>query len=107
MSDKAEEAIISPFPVFSVDEQKLAAKPSTTGVVIELTDKEMRVMNKKIKEEVLQKITQCKAVLSVPYAFGMEHWKVLLSQMENGGDYTISCSLASPMLVKTGGVKPL
>ena len=73
-----------------VDERKLAAKPytTTTGVVVELTVKEKRATNKKIKEEVLQKITQCKAVLSVPYAFGMEHWKVLLSQMENGGDYT-------------------
>jgi hypothetical protein len=71
-----------------VDERKLAAKPYTTGVVVELTDKEKRAKNKKIKEEVLQKITQFKAVLSVPYAFGMEHWKVLLSQMENGGDYT-------------------
>ena len=38
-----------------VDEQKLAAKPSTTGVVIELTDKEKRATNKKIKEELLQK----------------------------------------------------
>jgi hypothetical protein len=53
----------------SVDKQKLAAKPSTTGVVIELTDKEKRAMNKKIKEEVLQKNPQFKAVLSVPYAF--------------------------------------
>ncbi len=38
-----------------VDERKLAAKPSTTGVIIELTDKEKRAKNKKIKEEVLQK----------------------------------------------------
>ena len=51
MSDKAEEAIISPFTVFSVDEQKLAAKPSTTGVVVELTDKVKRAKNKNIKEE--------------------------------------------------------
>ena len=52
-----------------VDERKFAAQPSTTGVVIELTDKEKRAMNKKIKEEVLQKNPQFKAVLSVPYAF--------------------------------------
>jgi hypothetical protein len=72
-----------------VDERKLAAKPYTTGVVVELTDdKEKRAMNKKIRAEVLHKIPQFKAVLSVPYAFGMEYWKVLLSQMENGGDYT-------------------
>ena len=51
MSDKAEEAIISPFTVFSVDERKLAAKPSTTGVVVELTDKVKRAKNKNIKEE--------------------------------------------------------
>jgi hypothetical protein len=42
----------------SVDEQKLAAKPFTTGVVVELTDKEKRATNKKIKEEVLQKMPQ-------------------------------------------------
>ena len=48
-----------------VDEQKLAAKPYTTGVVVELTDKEKRATNKKIKEEVLQKIHQFKAELSV------------------------------------------
>jgi hypothetical protein len=71
-----------------VDERKLAAKPSTTGVVIELTDKEMRVMNKKIKEEVLQKMSQFKAVLGVPHAFGTEHWKEILSKMENVGNYT-------------------
>jgi hypothetical protein len=72
-----------------VDERKFAAKPSTTGVVVELTeDKEKRATNKKIKEEVLQTIPQFKAVLSVPNAFRPEHWKVLLSQMENGGDYT-------------------
>ncbi len=62
-----------------VDERKLAAKPSTTGVVIELTDKEKRATNKKIKEELLQKIPQFKAVLSVPNAFGPEHWKELIS----------------------------
>ena len=56
--------------------------------IISLSDKEKRVTNKKIKEEVLQKITQFKAVLSVPNAFRPEHWKVLLSQMENGSDYT-------------------
>jgi hypothetical protein len=72
-----------------VDERKLAAKPYTTGVVVELTDdKEKRAMNKKIRAEVLHKTPQFKAVLSVPYAFVMEYWKVLLSQMENGGDYT-------------------
>ena len=26
-------------------------------------------------------------MLGVPQAFGMKHWKVVLSQMENGGDY--------------------
>ena len=57
-------------------------------MVIELTDKEKRATNKKIKEELLQKNPQFKAVLGVPQAFGTEHWKVLLSQMENGGDYT-------------------
>jgi hypothetical protein len=36
-----------------VDERKLAAKPSTTGVVVDLTDKEKRAKNKKIQEEVL------------------------------------------------------
>jgi hypothetical protein len=71
----------------SVDEQKLAAKPYTTGVVAELTDKEKRATNKMIKEEVLQKMPQFKAVLGVPDAFGTEHWKELLSQMENVGDY--------------------
>ena len=30
----------------------------------------------------------CKAVLSVKNAFGPEHWKILISHMENGGDYT-------------------
>jgi len=53
-----------------------------------LQDKENRATRKKIKEEVLQKIPQFKAVLRVSLAFGPEHWKVLLSQMENGGDYT-------------------
>ena len=71
-----------------VDKRKFAAKPCTTGVVIELTDKEKRAPNKKIKEEVLQKMSQFEAVLGVPYAFGPEHWKVLLSQMKNDGDYT-------------------
>ena len=42
-----------------VDERKFAAKPYTTGVVVELTDKEKRATNKKIKEEVLQKIPKC------------------------------------------------
>ncbi len=70
-----------------MDKRKLAAKPSTTGVVVDLTDKVKRAKNKKIRAEVLQKIPQFKAVLSVPKAFGMEHWILLLSQMENGGDY--------------------
>ena len=70
-----------------VDERKLAVMPYTTVVVFELTEKEKRAMHKKIKEEVLQKNPQFKAVLGVPQAYGMEHWKVLLSQMENGGDY--------------------
>ena len=38
-----------------MDKRKLTAKPSTTGVDVELTDKEKRAKNKKIKEEVLQK----------------------------------------------------
>ena len=33
-------------------------------------------------------MSQFEAVLGVPYAFGPEHWKVLLSQMKNDGDYT-------------------
>ena len=69
-----------------MDERKLAAKPYTTGVVVELTDKEKRAMNKKIKEEVIQKF-QFKAELSVYNAFGPEHWKELISQMKNDGDY--------------------
>jgi hypothetical protein len=71
-----------------VDEQKFAAKPYTTGVVVELTDKEKRATNKKIRTEVLQKKSQFKAVLGVTNAFGTKHWKVLLSQMENDGNYT-------------------
>jgi hypothetical protein len=71
-----------------MDERKLAAKPYTNGMVIELTDKEKRATNKKIKEEVLQKIPQFKAVLSMPNAFGPEHWKEFISQMKNNGDYT-------------------
>ena len=40
-----------------VDKRKLAAKPYTTGVVVELTDnKEKRATNKKIRAEVLQKL---------------------------------------------------
>jgi len=58
------------------------------GVAIELTDKEKRAKNKKILTEVLQKTSQFKAELSVPHAFRPEHWKVLISQMENDGDYT-------------------
>jgi hypothetical protein len=42
-------------------------------VVNELTDKEKRVMNKKIRAEVLHKMPQFKAVLGVPNAFGTEH----------------------------------
>jgi hypothetical protein len=71
-----------------VDEQKFEAKPYTTGVVVELTDKEKRATNKKIRTEVLQKTSQFKAVLGVTNAFGTKHWKVLLSQMENDGNYT-------------------
>jgi hypothetical protein len=71
-----------------VDKRKLAAKPSTTGVVVDLTDKVKRAKNKKIMAEVLQKNPQYKAEQSVYNAFGPEHWKVLISQMENGGDYT-------------------
>ncbi len=71
-----------------MDERKLAAKPYTTGVVVELTDKEKRATNKKIKEEVLHKIHQFKAELSVYNAFGPEHWKELISQMKNDGNYT-------------------
>ena len=71
-----------------VDEQKLEAQPSTTGVVIELADKEKRATYKKIRTEVLQHIHLFKVDLSVYNAFGKEHWKVLLSQMKNDGDYT-------------------
>jgi hypothetical protein len=71
-----------------MDKRKIAAKPYTTGVVVELTDMEKRARNKKIKAEVLQKMSQFEAVLGVPYAFGAEHWKELLSQMVNVGDYT-------------------
>ena len=39
-------------------------------------------------KEVLQKNHQFKAELSVYNSFGMEHWKVFLSQMENDGNYT-------------------
>ena len=53
-----------------VDERKFAAQPSTTGVVIELTDKEKRAMNKKIRTEVLRKTSQFKGVLGVHHAFG-------------------------------------
>jgi hypothetical protein len=63
-----------------VDERKFAAQPSTTGVVIELTDKEKRAMNKKIRTEVLRKTSQFKGVLGVPHAFG--------TKMENDGNYT-------------------
>ena len=94
-----------------VDKRKLAlaVMPYTTVVVFELTEKEKRATHKKIKEEVLQKNPQFKAVLGVPQAFGMEHWKVLLSQMEKRMVViiSISCSLASPELVKAGGPKPL
>ena len=38
-------------------------------------DKEKRATNKKIMAEVLQKIHQFKAELSVYNAFGPEHWK--------------------------------
>ncbi len=63
-----------------VDERKFAAKPCTTGVVVELTDKEKRATNKKIKEEVLQNIPQFKAVLGVPQAFGMDEcWRLYKS----------------------------
>jgi hypothetical protein len=51
-------------------------KPSTaikSSIHVELTDKEKRATNKKIMEEVLPKIPQFKAVLSVPNAFGPEH----------------------------------
>ena len=78
-----------------VNERKLAAQPSTTGVVIELADKEKRATNKKIKEEVLQKNHQLKAELSVNNAFG----QVAI--------VPIICSLASPEIVKDGGPKPL
>ena len=45
-------------------------------------------MNKKIRAEVLQKMPQFKAMLGAPNAFGTEHWKELLSKMENVGNYT-------------------
>ena len=56
-----------------VDKRKLAAQPSTTGVVVEMADKEKRATNKKIKDKVLLKIPQFKGVLSVPNAFRPEH----------------------------------
>ena len=56
-----------------VDEQKLEAQPSTTGVVVELADKEKRATNKKSRTEVLQNIYLFKADLSVYNAFGKEH----------------------------------
>jgi hypothetical protein len=87
--------------------KKLAVKPYTTGVVVELTDKEKRATNKKIKEEVLQKIHQFKAELSVYNAFGPEHWKCSFLKWQMLAIIPISCSLASPELVKAGGPKPL
>jgi hypothetical protein len=74
--------------MIGLERKKLTAKPYTTGVVVELTDKEKRATDKKIRTEVLQKTSQFKAVLGVPNAFGTEHWKVLISQMVNVGDYT-------------------
>jgi hypothetical protein len=67
----------------TVTNSSTTTKPSATLS----QDKEKRATNKKIKEEVLQNITQFKAVLGVPRAFGPEHWKELLSQMVNVGDY--------------------
>ena len=61
---------------------------SSVGVDKRMTDKEKRATNKKIKEEVLQQNHQFKAVLSVPKAFGPEHWKELISQMKKDGYYT-------------------
>jgi hypothetical protein len=71
---------------FTVTKPSAATKPSATTKSSQ--NKEKRATNKKIKEEVLQKMSQFEAVLGVPYAFGPEHWKVLLSQMVNVGDYT-------------------
>ena len=71
-----------------MDERKLASQPFSTGVVVELADKEKRATNKKIRDEVLQNISQFKAVLGVPQAFGTEHWKELFSKMKNVGNYT-------------------
>jgi hypothetical protein len=83
---------VDPIAVVFDEKDEVATKPSTdaksSAVSKSLTDKEKRATNKKMKKEVLQNIPQFKAVLSVPFAFGPEHWKVLLSQMENGGDYT-------------------
>ena len=74
--------------MIGLERKKLTAKPYTTGAVVELTDKEKRATNKKIRTEVLQKTSQFKAVLGVSNAFGTKHWKVLLSQMENDDNYT-------------------
>jgi hypothetical protein len=91
-SDKAEEiASVISGSTFAAAKMKFTIpfpNDKNAGVVVELRDKEKRAMNKKIKEEVLLKIPQFKAELSVSNAFRPEHWKVLLSQMENGGDYT-------------------
>ena len=83
---------MDPIAVVFDEKDEVATKPSTdaksSAVSKSLTDKEKRATNKMIKEEVLQKMPQFKAVLGVPNAFGTEHWKELLSKMENVGDYT-------------------
>jgi hypothetical protein len=79
-------------PIVVVFDEKDATKPSTaaksSAMSKSLTDKEKRATNKKIKEEVLQNIPLFKAELSVYNAFGPEHWKVLISQIKNVGNYT-------------------
>jgi hypothetical protein len=90
-----------------VDEQKLAAKPYTTGVVVELTDEEQRATNKKIKEEVFKTFLNLRLC-----------WVCLKPLVQSIGKYSflkwrmvviisISCSLASTELFETGGPKPL
>ena len=50
-------------------------------MVVELSEKDKRAKNTKIKAELLKKISQFKAELAVPMAFGQKHWAKLLLQM--------------------------
>ena len=60
-----------------------ATKPSTTTKSSQ--DKEKRATNKRVKDEVLRLMSRFQAELRVPY--GTNHWKIILSQMKNGGEY--------------------